>query len=103
MAKGPSQSVFCCPAHGVCSPLGLATSGCCYSSGDVRPSGMASVDPRQSWCPPALRGVIMMLAYSVSNQADGSHDAAQTLAEIRRWAETLRQSTPPCGGPADST
>ena len=91
-----SPSVFCCPAHGVCASLGLTSSSCCYASSQIAPSGMASTSPRQSWCPPALRGVAMMLAYSLRDGNDAASGSGEILADVRRWADALRVSTSPC-------
>jgi hypothetical protein len=97
MARTPSNQnqTVCCPARGVCLALGVATRNCCAPASSLQPAGMAVRDPRLSWCPPALRAAVMMLAYSAAGPNADSAENAQTLALIRQWADGLRRTTSP--------
>ena len=81
-----------CPCYRVCSALGVMMhTWCRYRKSAAPPPGMHRFDPQETWCPGGVQANVMMLGYMLVGGNRDPEALAPALAEVRKWAATLRQ------------
>jgi len=70
-----NEEIIQCPCYHICSSLKIETGKWCrYRQSDLPPSGMHALNPKDTWCPPGVQAIVLMLERVVRGL---SHEKAE--------------------------
>ena len=56
------EEIIACPCFSICRGLGVELKTWCrYRKSDVPPPGMHRFDPKETWCPPGVQALLLMM------------------------------------------